>query len=307
MTRVAALDIGTNTARMLVADVAGPGLLQPRVAWLDHRSTVTHLGQAVDRTGELQTEAIDRTVAVLRRYGDAIRSWECEAVRAVATSATRDAANRDVFLDRAELAIGARPEVIDGAAEAALSFAGSTGGLDAPPPFLVVDPGGGSTEFVAGHDVPDRVVSVDIGSVRLTERALPDKPATVAQLAAARHHVDELLATHVSIAAGGATVVGVGGTYTALAAIHRGLEVYDSDVVHGTEVSLAALHELADRLATLTLAEIAAIPSLDPARAPVLLGGAVVAERALRHLGAGAITVSERDILDGIAVSLVTS
>ena len=303
MTRVAAIDIGTNTTRLLVAEV---GDARRPVAWHEHRSVVTRLGHGVDETGTLRADAIERTVAVLAEYGNAVRRWECERIRAVATSATRDAVNRDDFLNPAEVALGVRPEVISGEAEAALSFTGATGGVVGPMPYLVVDPGGGSTEFVHGSDAPDGVVSVDIGSVRLTERLLPDKPATIAQLTAARAHVDELLFDRVGAVEPFVTAVGVGCTYTALAAIRLELETYDSDKVHGTVLTLADLHEVADGLATLSLEATEAIPSLDPARAPVLLGGAIVAERALRHTGARAITVSERDILDGIALSLAT-
>ncbi len=304
--KVAAVDIGTNTARLLVAEVMPAALLPPSIEWLDRRTTVTHLGEGVDESGRLAPAAIGRTVAALRDYGDAIRAWQCEAVRAVATSASRDAANREVFFDQAALALGSRPEVIGGAEEAALSFAGTACGLEGVPPILVVDLGGGSTEFVLGTTEPGYVVSVDIGSVRLSERMLPDRPASRDQLRAARAHVDELLLRHVAIPDVPGTVIGVGGTYTSLAAIALDLEVYDAKAVHGTLLDEDTLRSLADQAAMLTVEQTAAIPSLDPARAPVLLGGAVVAERALHHVGSGAILVSENDILDGIALRLAT-
>ncbi len=303
--RVAAVDIGTNTTRLLVADVMADGGSEGTVAWVDRRSVVTRLGEGVDSTKELGEEPMARTVAVLATFGEALRSLRCDSARAIATSATRDAGNRERFLDRAEVVLGVRPEVISGAEEARLSFAGTTGGVAGPGPYLVIDPGGGSTEFVLGTATPEAVTSVDIGSVRLTERELPDRPASPAQLAAARRHVDDLLTSRVERPARVGTAIGVGGTYTSLAAIHRGLAAYDSDLVHGTRLGVTDLHELTDRLATLTLPETEAIPSLDPARAPVLLGGAVVAERALRHVGSGHITVSERDILDGVVLSQV--
>lgn len=301
--RVAAVDIGTNTARLLVAEVEPGALLPPSIRWLDRRSTVTRLGAGVDASGLLDAAAIQRTVDTLSVYGDAIANWNCEAIRAVATSATRDAANRDLFLDRAELAIGARPDVVGGEEEARLAFGGTTRGVEGPGPFLVIDPGGGSTEFVLGTTAPDYAKSVDIGSVRLSERLFPDRPASPDQVAAARAHVDELLGAQITLPVHPAVVLGVGGTYTSLAAIHLGLAAYDSDAVHGTVVDRVALHEMTDRIAGLTIAETEAIPSLDPARAPVLLGGAVVAERALFHVGAATIVTSEQDILDGIALS----
>jgi exopolyphosphatase/guanosine-5'-triphosphate,3'-diphosphate pyrophosphatase len=302
--RVAAVDIGTNTVRLLVAEVTGAALLPPRVQALDRRTVVTRLGQGVDARGSLADEAVDRTVEVLRGYGDAIVAWQPERVRVAATSATRDAANRAVFLDRAELALGTRPDVIDGDGEARLSFVGTTASLAGAPPYLVIDPGGGSTEFVMGATEPDLVLSIDIGSVRLTERMLPHRPVGPARLAAARSHVDDLL-RGVRLPEPPGTVAGVGGTFTSLAAIALGLEVYDAEAVHRSRIDRSTLHELVDRLATLSVDQTAAIPSLDPARAEVLLGGAVVAERCVAHVGVDGVVVSEHDILDGLALSLV--
>lgn len=304
MKRVAAIDIGTNTTRLLVADVTrAAGDRRAQVDWLRRRSIVTRLGEGVDARGVFADHAIERTVAVLARYADDIAELGCVAVRAVATSATRDASNRDEFLDQAASALGVRPDVIRGEEEARFAFRGATGGGVGAPPHLVIDPGGGSTEFVFGHDEPETIASVDIGSVRLTERLLPDKPATAAQLGAARRHVDQLLVAQVP-ALQPETVIGVGSTYTALAALALGLTEYDSDAVHARVLALSDIHELADELATMTLADLEALPSLDPARAPVVVGGAVVAERALGQVGAQAIVVSERDLLDGIALDL---
>lgn len=296
--RVAAVDIGTNTTRLLIADVDGE-----HVTRLDRRAIVTRLGQGVDVNRRLLPEAIDRTVTVLVDYAEAIRDAGCVRVRAVATSATRDAANRDDFLDAAATVLGVRPEMISGGEEAQLSFSGTTAGVAGPPPALVIDLGGGSTEFVLGADAPHYLVSVDIGSVRLTEQALPAHPASRAQLAAARRRVDDVL-TGVVLPEAPGTTFGVGGTFTSLAALHLGLQAYDPDRVHGTSLGIDDLRALVDRLAPLTIGETEAIPSLDPARAPVLLGGAVVAERAVCHVGAAAIVVSEHDILDGIVRSL---
>lgn len=298
--RVAAIDIGTNTTRLLIAEMDGGNMTR-----IDRRAIVTRLGQGVAGNRSLLPEAVDRTIAVLAEYADAIRTAGCARMRAVATSATRDAANRRIFLDAAAGVLGARPEMITGEEEAELSFAGTTAGIEGAPPYLVIDLGGGSTEFVLGVEAPSYLVSVDMGSVRLTEQALPAHPASPSQVDAARRRTDEVLADGVELPQRPATVLGVGGTFTSLAAIHLALAVYDADRVHGTPLSADDLRDLVDRLAPLTIAATEAIPALDPARAPVLLGGAIVAERSVRRAGAEAILVSERDILDGIVLSLV--
>lgn len=297
--RVAAVDIGTNSTRLLVAEGAPDGL-----RWLERRVVVTGLGKGVDATGRLDGEAIGRTVGVLAAYGTALRNAGAERVLAVATSATRDAANRDEFLDAAEGVLGVRPEVISGDDEARLSFRGATAGLPGPAPYLVIDPGGGSTEFVLGESAPEFVASIDIGSVRITERALPGRPASTADLLAAASSVEAMF-REVDLPGTPGTVVGVGGTYTSLAAIALDLPRYDRLQVHRSVLSLDDLTSLAGRLAGLTVEETAAIPSLDPARAPVILGGAIVAEAALRRSGRREVTVSEADILDGIALHLL--
>lgn len=300
--RVAAVDIGTNTTRLLVADYRSQDLFAgEQLSWRDRRVTITGLGEGVDATGNLAEDAIGRTVAVLAGYGEAIRAWEVDNVRAIATSATRDAANRETFLQRAALALGARPEVVSGAQEAELAFRGATAGLDTEHPVLVIDLGGGSTEFVQGSAEMEYAVSVDIGSIRLTERHLGAQPADEAVVGTARRAADDALA-RVTLPEAPATVVGVAGTFTALAAIALDLDTYDPVVVDGTTLSLDDLRALVERLAAMTVEEVAAIPSMEPARAPVMLGGAIVAERALASTGAAALTVSESDVLDGLAL-----
>jgi exopolyphosphatase/guanosine-5'-triphosphate,3'-diphosphate pyrophosphatase len=294
---VAAVDIGTNSVRLLVA---GPGL-----HWLERRVRVVRLGEGVDETGRLAEAAITRAVTVLEEYGEAIGRWDVERAEAVATSALRDAENREEFLALAKRALGVQPRVIDGDEEAALAFRGAVAGLAGhPQPFLVVDVGGGSTEFVFGSGVPEYSVSIDIGSVRLTERALPDRPAPHRQLETARRLVGELF-EELRLPKRPATVAGVAGSFTSLAAIALGLAEYDPQAVHGARLSAEQLAGLVDRLAAMTVEETAAIPSLDPARAPVLLGGAVVAEEALRRAGATQVVVSESDLLDGVASGLL--
>ncbi len=301
--RVAAVDIGTNTTRLLVADYREPDLFGgENLEWLDRRVTITRLGEGVDGSGVLSEEAIGRTVAVLAGYGEAIRAWDVTALRAIATSATRDAANRDSFLQRAALALGTRPDVITGAEEAELAFRGATALLASARPVLVIDIGGGSTEFVQGTHELEYAVSVNIGSVRLTERHLSAHPAMAEEVSAARRAADEALAA-VRLPEQPAAIVGVAGTFTALAATALELDAYDPAVVDGTVLTKDDLQGLVDRFSRLTIEEIAAIPSMEPARAPVILGGAVVAERALVATGGSRLTISESDILDGVAMS----
>lgn len=296
--RVAAVDIGTNSTRLLIADLEGGAVEE-----VSRRVVVTGLGQGVDSGRLLGEDAMVRTLEVLASYGADIDATGAERARAVATSATRDAGNSAEFLDRAALALGFRPDVVDGATEARLGFRGATSQIDRPAPFLMIDPGGGSTEFVFGTDVPLSVHSVDIGSVRLTERALPNRPADQGEILAAAGAADAVLAS-VELPGVAGTVIGVGGTYTSLAAIALGLGAYDRRRVHGSVLTLDTLGAMVEMLAGLTIDETAAIPSLDPARAGVILGGAVVAEAALRRSGCDEIVVSENDILDGIALSL---
>ncbi len=294
--RVASIDIGTNTIRLLVADVVD-GAVVPR----ERRAAVVGLGRGVDATGRISADAIGRAVARLTEYRDA--AGEVDRLGVVATSATRDAVNRDEFTSRAEAALGVPVRVITGADEAALSFRGAVAGVPGPGPTLVVDPGGGSTEFVLGDSEPADAVSVDIGSVRLTERLLPERPAAADRVAAASSAAAAMFA-EVHLPGTPARALGVAGTYTALAAIHLGLDRYDGAAVHGTVMTVADLDRLVAMLAPLTLGETEAIPSLEEGRAPVLLGGAIVATEAARWCGLDTITVSEADLLDGLALSL---
>ncbi|MFH1331237.1 MAG: hypothetical protein ABIJ48_11370 [Actinomycetota bacterium] len=296
--RVAAGDIGTNSTRLLIAEVSARGV-QP----LARRVVVTGLGAGVDRTGRLGEAGVTRTLEVLAAYGATAREAGVAALRVVATAGVRAAADREAFLDRARAALGVRPEVITGEEEAVLSFEGATDGSPGPGPYLVIDVGGGSTEFVFGTSAPESVESIDLGSRRVKERFLPGLPSDPGALEAARRAAAEVFAG-VSMPGVPETVVGVGGTYTALCAITLGLAVYDPERVHGAAVPLAVLDALVDRLTGLSLEETAALPSLDPARAPVLLGGAIVAAEAVRRSGRAQIVVSEADLLDGIAQRL---
>jgi exopolyphosphatase/guanosine-5'-triphosphate,3'-diphosphate pyrophosphatase len=216
----------------------------------------------------------------------------------VATSASRDADNGREFMHEVAARLGVMPEIISGTREARLAFVGAIQGGDAEP-SVVIDIGGGSTEFISGTLEPDRAISVDIGSVRLTDRMLPDRPASTDQLHAARELVADLIGEPFD--AGGSRVIGVAGTFTSLAAVARGLVEYDRSFVHGSSMTLAEIDDLVDVMAGLTVAQTAAIPSMHPQRAPVILAGAVIAARALRAVGTDQVTVSEHDLLDALA------
>ncbi|MBN2114917.1 MAG: exopolyphosphatase [Acidimicrobiia bacterium] len=294
--RVAVGDIGTNSTRLLIADVVG-GRPTPAA----RRVVVTGLGAGVDREGRLAEAGIGRTLEVLAGYRRLADEAGAQALRMVATAAVRAAtANGQAFLDRAAKVLGVRPEVISGEEEAALTFEGAVGSIAGRPTFLVIDVGGGSTEFVFGTTGPEAAASVGLGSRRITERFLPQFPAAPGEVAAARRAAGEAFAT-AALPGVPETVVGTGGTYTALGAIVLGLAAYDPETVHGSVVPLTCLDALTERLAAMTPEETAALPSLDPARAPVLLGGAVAAAEALRRSGREEIVVSEADLLDGIA------
>jgi exopolyphosphatase/guanosine-5'-triphosphate,3'-diphosphate pyrophosphatase len=304
--RIAAIDIGTNSTRLLIADVAGDGAVRP----IERLNRITRLGQGVDATRMLQPEAIERTVAVLQEYRKLIDEHEAERVRATATSASRDAGNRDDFFAAAEQATGVRPEVISGQEEAALSFRGATAGLHEPAPYLVLDIGGGSTEFIVGSTEPDGLISVDIGCVRLTERFLASDPPTPEELSVAlsyvRDHFQDV-EREVPSVKGARTLVGLAGTITTLAAVELGLSEYDAQRIHHFRLSHDAAEDVFRTLATEPIDQRRHNPGLDPGRVDVIVGGALVAVAVMRHFGFEEMLVSESDILDGLVRSLVRS
>lgn len=292
--RVAAVDIGTNTVRLLVIDARAGETVE-----VMRTSQVVGLGEGVDRTNLLQPAAIDRALAALSDFERSMTG--VDRVRAVATAASREAGNRDDFFDRVESVLGVRPELITGADEAHLAFAGAA--AHRPGRSLVIDVGGGSTELVAGDGVPDDIVSLQIGSVRLTERSGLSLPPSAAQLANARALAAEVVSTAPRPTSDAA--IGVAGTFTALAALHLRLSVYDAESVDGSTLTAGDLAMLVERLSSLTLEETMALPTMEPRRAPVILGGALVVDAVLRHLNVGEITVSERDLLDGVVSTLL--
>lgn len=313
--RVAAIDCGTNSIRLLVADVeaGGTGLRD-----LAREMRVVRLGQGVDATGAFVPEAIERTRVALAEYVDIVAGLGgVDAVRMVATSATRDAVNRDLFFDMTSrllepVAAGAVAEVVTGDEEARLSFAGAVGDLDpADGPFLVVDLGGGSTELVLGDaSGVSAAHSADIGCVRLTERCLASDPPIAAEIGAAREFVAERLAPAFQAVpiAQARTWVGVAGTMTTIAAVAQDLPSYDPDRIHLSRIGFGELHEVCDRLVGMTREQRAAIGSMHPGRVDVIGGGSLVTAALADHIGAesgiDSLVVSEHDILDGIALSL---
>ena len=293
MPRFAAVDIGTNSTRLLIADVDREGVVD-----VERIEQVTGLGRDSSRSGRLTAGAIERTTRVLAGYGRRIRSAGASKARAVATAATRDAINRQEFLEAARESLGFRPDVIGGEEEAALCFRGATARSGARGETVVVDIGGGSTEIVTEHGG----ISVNIGSIRLTERCLPAHPAGPGHLAGARAAATEALRP--ADPGGRKHGLGTAGTWTSLAAIRRPTEPYRPEAVEGATLTLSDLEELVNWLGTLTLDQKQAIPGLDPMRAPVILGGAIVAEAALQVLDLDRITVTGYDILDGVCLAL---
>ncbi|HUF84757.1 MAG TPA: Ppx/GppA phosphatase family protein [Acidimicrobiia bacterium] len=304
--RLAAVDVGTNSTRLLVADVDGSGR-DARLTPVDRRMRITRLGQGVDAARVLRSDAISRTVDALREYRSALDELGVERVRATATSAARDATNREEFFGPAADVLGVAPELLGGEEEARLSFLGATAGLDEPAPYLVVDIGGGSTEFVVGTDEPVAVASVDVGCVRLSEQLLVSDPPAPEELSEAvqvvRDHLADVDREIPAIREAG-TLVGLAGTVTTIAAVELGLPEYDADKLHHFRLGKEAAEDVFRTLATEAAAQRRHNPGLEPGRVDVIVGGAVVLVTILRVLGFDEVLVSEADILDGLVRSL---
>jgi exopolyphosphatase/guanosine-5'-triphosphate,3'-diphosphate pyrophosphatase len=295
---VGVVDIGTNSMRLLVTD--GRKELHREVE-------VTALGAGVDRTGGLDEERVVATLDVLGHYGAIMDRLGVGRRRAVATSATRDAGDGTEFMERAARVLGVAPEVISGTEEAELSYLGATASMGTRMATVVIDIGGGSTEFVYGNGTATHATSVDIGSVRLTERSLPSRPASETELKEARAAAAEAFQAP-SLPGSPERAVGVAGSFTSLAAIALDLPAYDRDRVHGSILTIAVIRGLIDRIAVLSVDETTTdFPSLDPKRAPVILAGAILAEGALTAIAADQVTVSEHDLLDGLALTVLRS
>ena len=303
--RVAAVDCGTNSLRLLLADV-DPG--RAELTDVARRMEIVRLGQGVDKTGRLAPEALARTIAVLRDYADVIARSGAQAVRMVATSATRDADNAADFVRLVKEVLGVAPEVLTGAEEAMLSFTGATAELAAGGdggPFLVTDIGGGSTEFVLGPG-EHSAISVNVGCVRMTERHLHGDPPTSQEVAAAIADIDAALDTVAATVPvrQARTLIGLAGSVTTVAAIAMGLATYDAARIHHARVSAADVHEVTRGLLAQTRAARAAIGVMHPGRVDVIGGGTLVLDRLMERFGFSEVLVSEHDILDGMAWSL---
>jgi len=309
---VAAFDCGTNSLRLLLAGPGTGGPDGPALTDLDRQTEIVRLGQGVDATGEFAPEALERTFAVTKRFAERVREAGVppERTRFVATSASRDARNRDEFFAGIEELVGVRPDVISGDEEARLSFAGALSRIrPSAEPVLVMDVGGGSTELIVGTAAGEvsSAISLNIGSVRLTERFLGAGPPAPAALEAAREHVDALLdSSGVDFGSVG-TWVGVAGTATTLAGVFLQLEAYDRERVHGSTIPLPKLDELAFLLSRMNVDQIKALPSMHPGRADVVTAGALIATRVAARLHVADLVISESDILDGIALELLSA
>jgi len=302
VTRVAAIDCGTNAIRLLVADVVDGSLTD-----LDRRMETVRLGEGVDATGRLADAALARTFAACERYAAIVRDLGAERIRFVATSASRDAENRDVFVAGVLERIGVEPEVISGDEEAALSFAGATRGLvGGEPPYLVVDIGGGSTEFVLGTSEPVAARSVDVGCVRMTERHVRHDPPSREEVDAIVADVDAAIsrAAEAVPLAKARTLVGLAGSVTTAAALALALPEYDSAVIHGSRIPASEIARVSDELLGLDHDARAALGPMHPGRVDVINAGVLVLRRILDRTGLPDVLVSEHDILDGIAWAL---
>ena len=296
--RVASVDLGTNSTRLLVTDL-DDGRLDDVV----RRQKVTRLGEGVDERKRLLPAPIARARNVLVDFRREIEDLGAERTLLVATSAVRDAENGEAFLGEIEWSYGFATRLLSGDEEAQLTFRGAAVGRDLAEETLLVDIGGGSTEFVVGG--PDGLrfhESVDFGSVRLTERFLHTDPPTADELDACVHAARELLAERIPGDLRPRTAIGVAGTITSIAALDRGLEDYDPEQVHGHRLSRAGIAAQFDRLAALPLAERRQVPALDPDRAPVIVAGALILQEALQRFGLDGIEASEHDLLDGAAL-----
>ena len=304
--RCAAIDCGTNSIRLLIADVADTALTD-----VVRETRIVRLGEGVDRSGRLAPAALERTRIALGDYAAAIADQQAERIRMVATSATRDADNRDAFVDMVRGELRVDPQVIDGAEEAALSFAGAASVIGADRgPLLVADIGGGSTELVRGDAGAElRSFSMDVGCVRLTERHLHDDPPRPDQIAAAKADVRAAIGRareHVSLDPA-VTMVGVAGTVLTLAALVFGVERYDEAAIHGATMSAAQVREVTAELLAMTRAQRAALPAMHPGRADVIGAGALVLRTLVDEIGVHAVTASAHDVLDGIVLGLAGS
>ena len=299
--RVAAIDCGTNSIRLLIAD-----LTQNQLIDVSRRMEIVRLGEGVDRTGRLAPAAIDRTRRALIGYAAEIAELGITDVRMVATSATRDATNAADFRAMVQAVLGIEPEVITGDEEARLSFTGAVHGLDAEPPYLVVDIGGGSTEFVTGRSTSEQAISIDIGCVRMTERHLKSDPPTPAEIAAAERDITAAVDLALAAVPGreAKTMLGLAGSVTTVTALALGLPTYDATAIHHARISYPEVAKVTADLLAATVAERRSLPVMHPGRADVIGAGALILRTIMERSAQPEVVASEHDILDGIAWGL---
>ena len=302
MSRVAAIDCGTNSIRLLIADINGDNFQE-----ITREMEIVRLGQGVDATGQFDPEAIERTLAATRKYAEIIASKGVEKIRFCATSATRDASNRDLFIDGVREILGIEPEVIPGTEEAELSFIGATKCLvHTESPYLVVDIGGGSTEFVLGTTEVTYAKSVDIGCVRMSERHLNKAPQDPLAIQKAIRNIDDAIAEAAYIVPlkEAKTLIAVAGTATTVAAAALGLSEYDRHAIHLSRIPAAKVIEIAQMFSLMSREQIAALGYMHPGRVDVIAAGSLVLSRVMIATGATEFVASESDILDGMAWAL---
>ena len=300
--RVAAVDVGTNSVRLLVGEPDDGGLRT-----VERLMTITRLGAGVDATGHLDDAALARTLDCIEAYAERWQELGAQRVRISATSAVRDATDRDRFFEGVRARAGVDAEVLSGEQEARTAFLGATVAVAAQPPTLVLDIGGGSTELIVGTDVPHHMVSRQLGCVRLTERCLTDDPPTAPQIATAVGVIDaELRAVEELFDPSAArTLVGVAGTVTTVGALHLGLQTYEAERIHGTRVPVDGVVAITQRLAGMPSGERVRLGPMAPGREDVIVGGCLILQRVMQRYGFGEVLVSESDILDGLALELL--
>lgn len=307
--RVAAVDCGTNSIRLLIADIENEKLTD-----VVRTMVIVRLGEGVDKTGEFSQAALARTFVAIDTYAGLIAQHKPEHVRFVATSASRDVTNRGEFVNGIKARLAIEPDIISGDEEAELSFLGATADLlnfdEAPiAPYLVIDIGGGSTEFVLGTTKPSAAISTNVGCVRMTERHLISDPPTIEQIAAATADIDAAIdrAYRAVPIAQAKSLIGLAGSVTTVAALALGLTKYDSEAIHGSCISASDVHRVTNELLTMTRAQRATLGPMHEGRIDVIGSGALVLDRIMVRTGLSQVVVSERDILDGIARALVSN
>ena len=300
--RVGVIDCGTNSIRLLIADIEGTTFRE-----VTRQMQVVRLGQGVDETNQFHPDALERTFAAVDLYAAELARRGVEKIRFCATSATRDATNRNIFIDGVKERLGIEPEVISGDEEARLSFAGATREFNRTDgPFLVVDIGGGSTEFVLGTDTVESAISVNIGCVRMTERHFHNDPPTTDEVSIARSDIQnaiDIASASVDIKSA-KTLVCVAGTATTVAAAALNLLEYDRHAIHLSRISADQVHQVSNNFLTMTRDERAALGYMHPGRVDVITAGSLVLSKIVKATGAKEFVASENDILDGMAWSL---